>query len=136
MGWACPEGLPSGGQQVFSAWCRGSDDPLRVIVVGSEVFARIEAGGVYGTAGVPVGQGRWAHLAAVKQGATLTLYVNGKHAQTTAVPEYVRSMSTAVGIGFNPLCSPGEHFIGRISDFAFYARALTANEIKAAFDAP
>jgi DUF1680 family protein len=135
IGWACPESLPSGGGQVFSAWCRGSDDPLRVIVAGHEVFARIEAGAAYSTPGVYVEQGKWVHLAAVKQGATLTLYVNGKAAQTTAVQEYVRSMSTQIGIGFNPLIG-SEHFIGRIADVAFYARALTADEIKAAAKAP
>lgn len=135
-GWACPEGGQSGGQQIFSAWCRGSDDPLRVIVVGSSVYARIEAGAAFTTEGIPLEQGKWVNVAAVKQGTSLTLYVNGKPGKPVAVPERVRSTSTDIGIGFNPHFSGGEHFVGKISNFAFYARALTAEEILAAAEAP
>jgi len=132
--WVCPEGLPVQGiQQIFSAWCRGMDDPLRVTLDGSAVFARIEAGGAWGTAGVTLENGVWVHVAAVKEGTSLTLYVNGQAAQATAVPEYVRSQSTDIGIGFNPLYPGGEHFLGKMDDFAFYGRALTATEVEKAF---
>lgn len=128
--WVCPEGLPTSGiQQVFSAWCRGMDDPLRVTFDGDSLFARIEAGSAYGTKGVPLKNGEWVHVAAVKEGRTLALYVNGKAAHSTEVPEQVYSASTEIGIGFNPLYSGGEHFVGKIDDFAFYARALSADEI-------
>lgn len=128
--WVCPEGLPVAPGQIVSAWCRGGDDPLRVIVVGNEVFARIEGGGSFGTAGVPLVNARWTHIAAVKEGASLTLYVDGKPARTTAVPEYVRSESHLVGVGFNP-CLGGdvEHFTGKIAEVALYARALSGDEI-------
>lgn len=132
--WICPEGLPTQGlQQVLSAWCRGMDDPLRVTLDGTAVFARLEAGGSWGTAGAPLENGRWVHVAAVKEGTTLTLYVNAQPAHTTAVPEYVRSQSTTIGIGFNPLYPGGEHFIGKMDDFVFYARALSASEVEALF---
>lgn len=133
MAWACPEGLPSGGAQIFSAWCRGMDDPLRVMINGHDVSARIEAGGGWTTAGVPLDNGKWTHVAAVKEGTRLTLYIDGKPAQTVNVPEYIRSQSTEVGIGFNPLFSGGEHFTGKLGDFAFYARALSPSEIEKAY---
>ena len=133
-GWACVDGAPSGGEQIFSAWCRGSDDPLRVIVVNSSIYARIEAGAAYSTEGVPVERDKWIHVAAVKQAGTLTLYINGVRGKPVAVPENVRSMATGFGIGFNPHFSGGEHFVGRISSFAFYARALTADEVHRMFE--
>jgi hypothetical protein len=57
------------------------------------------------------------------------LYVNGERASTIDVPEAVHSAAEEIGIGFNPLFSGGEHFVGRIDDFALYARALTPEEI-------
>ncbi|HIJ65025.1 MAG TPA: LamG domain-containing protein [Candidatus Hydrogenedentes bacterium] len=128
--WVCPEGLPTKGlQQVFSAWCRGLDDPLRVTFDGDSLFARLEAGGSYGTAGVPMQNGEWIHAAAVKQGGKLTLYVNGQPAQSAQVPERVFSESMLIGIGYNPLYPAGERFIGKISDFALYAKALAAEDV-------
>lgn len=132
MAWVCPEGLPSSGQQVFSAWCRGMDDPLRVMLNGNEISARIEGGGSWGTPGVPVENGKWYHVAAVKEGTNLSLFIDGKKRQSTTVPEIVRSQSTLVGVGFNPLFGGGEHFVGCIDDCAFYARALRAEEIEKA----
>ena len=38
--------------QVFSAWCAGMDDPLRLVVEEGKLCARIEAGTAYGTEGV------------------------------------------------------------------------------------
>jgi hypothetical protein len=129
MAWACPEVLPSGGGQIFCAWSRGMDDPLRLIVVGNEVFARIEAGSFYSTPGAPLKPGVWVHVAAVKRGGVLTLYVDGKATGTAAVPERVHSESREVGIGFNPFFSGGEHFVGRIAGVRFYARAMSAEEV-------
>jgi hypothetical protein len=132
LGWACVDGPPTGGEQIFSAWCRGLDDPLRILVAGTSVSARMEAGSFIATEAVPIERGRWFHVAAVKQGATLTLYVNGVAGMPVKVPEHIHSASTEVGVGYNPNFIGGEHFVGRIADFAFYARALTAEEIKAA----
>jgi hypothetical protein len=128
--WICPEGLPvSSIKQVFSGWCRGGDDPLRLTIDGHAIFARIEGSGGGGTQGVELANGEWVHVAAVKQGTTLTLYVNGKSAQSTGIGEYIHSQSTQIGIGFNPLFPGGEYFKGKIDDFAFYARALSPEEI-------
>lgn len=132
--WVCPEGLPVGAvQQVFSAWCRGMDDPLRVTMSQDSVSARIEAGTAFATPGVKVENGKWIHVAAVKEGKMLRLYVNGKEVQKTEVPEIVHSQSAEIGIGFNPLFAGNEYFAGKIDDFAFYGKALSAAEIEKAF---
>jgi hypothetical protein len=51
---------------------------------------------------------------------------------TADVPETLRTHAEQLGIGFNPLFSGGEHLHGRLDDIAFYARALTPEEILAA----
>jgi hypothetical protein len=51
---------------------------------------------------------------------------------TADVPETLRTHAEQLGIGFNPFFSGGEHFHGRLDDIAFYARALTPEEILAA----
>ena len=127
--WVMPEGPPRGLQQIFSAWCRGNDDPLRVVINGDMLYAKMEAAQGASTPGVKVEPGKWIHVAAVKSGSTLLLYINGKKAQSAPAPEVVHSMSTQVGIGFNPLFSGNENFTGCLSDAVFYARALMAEQI-------
>ena len=133
--WIRPAGLPARGlQQVFSAWCKSGDDPLRITLEGERLFARIEnPKGGCGTRGVPVENGRWVHVAAVKQGTSLTLYVDGSPAHSVGTHRQIRSDSTAIGLGFNPMYAGGEHFAGAIDGFAFYARALTPEEIAALY---
>lgn len=130
--WIYPEALPAGTlQQVFSAWCQGMDDPLRVTLRDNGVFAGIEMGHAYATPVVPLAGQTWAHVAAVKAGPVLRLYVNGQEAATVAVPERIATRSTLVGLGFNPKFSGGEHFTGRIDGAAFHASALSAEDILA-----
>ena len=131
LAWFRPDDLVGSGiRQVFSAWCQSGDDPLRVTLEGGRLFARIEspAGGAT-TQGVALRVGEWVHVAAVKKGGKLTLYVNGTEAQSTGCAGHLPTKSTQVGIGFNPVYSGGEHFRGAIDNFAFYARALNGHEI-------
>ncbi|HOX40339.1 MAG TPA: glycoside hydrolase family 127 protein [Candidatus Brocadiia bacterium] len=127
----CPEGMPYGRLgQIFSAWAGGMDDPLRVVIHGDELFARIEAGSFFTTKGVKVENGKWIHVAAVKRGGKLELYVDGKAVQTVDVPAGVYSGCEAVGIGTNPRYTEhNERLKGRLDSFRFYARALSAEEI-------
>jgi hypothetical protein len=132
--WVYPEGLPTDRlHQVFSAWATGMDDPLRVVFDGPALFARIEARGVYGTAGVPAENGRWIHVATVKEGPRLSLYVDGELKQTADAPEWVFSAATDFALGANPHYGGNECFVGRIDDFAFHAQAFTAEEIAAVY---
>ncbi len=128
--WVYPESLPVGSiQQIFSGWCQGMDDPLRVTLRDNGVCAGIEAGQACATPVVPLTNATWVHVAAVKAGPVLQLYVNGKEAATANVPERITTRSTLVGIGFNPKFSGGEYFKGRIDGAAFYASALSAERI-------
>lgn len=132
--WICPESLPAiGMRQVLSLWCKPMDDPLRIVVQGDEISARIEAAGAWGTEGIRLEAGVWIHVVAVKRGATLTLYIGGRPQRTAAAPDRVRSASMMAGIGFNPLYAGGEHFIGKIDDATFYARALTTEEVQSVY---
>jgi hypothetical protein len=134
--WVCPHELPSDRlQQVFSAWSSGMDDPLRVVLHGRSLHARIEAGRVFGTEGVLVQADQWIHVATVKQSKQLRLYVNGELRHTAEVPERVLSAATDFALGGNPhYRGENECLAGRIDDFTLYARALSAEEILESYE--
>ncbi|MCL4734072.1 MAG: glycoside hydrolase family 127 protein [Candidatus Omnitrophica bacterium] len=129
--WVCVDEYPVGRiGQIFSAWARGGDDPLRVLVEGDHLFARIEGAGNWGTPGVKVPKGEWIHLAAVKRGGHLEIWVNGKKAAECGAPgELLNSACEAFALGGNPFYPGSEFFVGKIDDFALYARALSDEEI-------
>ena len=132
--WVCPEGLPTPHiVQIFSAWCAGGDDALRVTIEGDQVSARIEAGSFHATEGFPITEGEWFHVAAVKQADKLSLYVNGELRHTAQAPHVVHSNAEDFALGANPHFTGHEYFRGRIDALSLYARALTAAEIAAAY---
>lgn len=123
--------LPTGRLgQVFSAWCAPMDDPLRVCVDRGRLCARIEAGQGYGTEGVAVTAGRWYHVAAVKAGTRLTLFVDGRAGPAATVPVFVRSSARDFAVGGNPHYSGDEFLAAQLADLSFFARALPAEEIQ------
>jgi len=133
--WVMATAMPGGKHargQVFSAWCASMDDPLRVCIEGGKLFARVEAEGrFFGTEGAAVKLKTWYHVAAVKKGATLTLYVNGQAKGTAKVPAAVSSAATDFAIGGNPHFTGFSEFLpGRFADLRFHVRALSAEEIK------
>lgn len=130
--WIRPEALGTPGlQQVFSAWRRASDDPLRITIEGGAVHARIESpAGFFSTADVPLREGEWTHVAAVKQGRQLTLYVNGAAGAPVAVPEKLSSSSLEAAFGANPRYPGGEYFRGCISNAVFFARTISPDELQ------
>jgi uncharacterized protein len=132
--WVCPRGLPTDRlHQVVSAWCAGMDDPLRVVLQGAQVWARIEAQQVYGTEGLPAENGKWMHVAAVKRGARLEFYVNGELRRHVAVPEFIFSPAQDIAIGANPHFSGNECLVGEVDSFGFHGEALSADEIAAIY---
>jgi DUF1680 family protein len=115
--------------QVFSGWHSVMDDPLRVCVEGGRLFARIEAGAGYSTPGVVIEPESWHHVAAVKAGEKLTLYLDGKSRGSVTVPVELDSAATDFAIGGNPHYS-GDEFLGcRVADLRLYARALAPDEV-------
>jgi DUF1680 family protein len=122
--------LPAGRLgQIFSAWAGPMDDPLRLCVDKGKLFARIEAGQGYGTSGFPVETGRWYAMAVVKAGSQLTLFVDGKPVSSVTVPMFVRSNARDFALGGNPHFGGNEFLAAQFSDLAFYARALSKEEI-------
>lgn len=117
--------------QVVSAWARGMDDPIRVCVDRGQLYARIEAGNAYSTPGVPITVGDWHCVAAVKDGATLTLWLNGKARASADVPSTISSSSRMLGLGGNPLFAGNEYLAIDVIDLNLWGRALTADEIAA-----
>jgi hypothetical protein len=136
LAWVCPEKGPEGRlAQIFSAWAQGGDDPLRVTIEGGKLFARIEGGGAFSTKGYPVEWGKWIHVAAVKEGPRLRLYVNGGQVDETGVPEEILGTTAEdIALGANPHHTGPEFYTGRIQDFAFYGMAMGAEEVKRRFE--
>lgn len=131
------EALPEGRLgQVFSAWTAPSDDPLRLVIDRGRLYARIEAGAGYSTEGAPVATGRWYTAVAVKEGARLTLYLDGKPAGAATVPYAIRSNTREVALGGNPRFAGNEFLKARFAGFILRSRALGPDEIGAALDAP
>ncbi len=128
------EGPRGGGDLwLFSAWCADKDDPLRIVITRqNEIVALIETSkATYKIPAVPVEKGTWVHLAVVKGGKTLTLYLNGKPRGTVAVPEIIESESNAIGLSSNPAApSHADRYVGGMDDFAFYGRALSKEEVE------
>jgi hypothetical protein len=116
--------------QVFSAWAGGMDDPLRLVVQEGRLHARIEAGAGYSTEGVPLEVGRWYHVAGVKQGTKLTLYVDGKPCSTCKAPPVVASNAVDFALGGNPNYHGPEFLPAKFADLKFYARALSEEEVR------
>jgi hypothetical protein len=129
--WVCPEALPTDGlYQIVSAWAAGMDDPIRICIQGADLFARIEARAGFSSRGVPLEGGRWVHIAAVKAGTKLSLYVNGELKQTADVPEWNATGARDLALGANPHWRGGpEYLLGKLDDYRFYAQALAAEQI-------
>jgi hypothetical protein len=123
--------LPQGRVgQVFSAWAAGMDDPLRIVVDGGRLFARVEAGAFFSTPGTSILGDRWYAIVAVKRGGQLMLHLDGKLAGSCAVPEYSQTRATECALGGNPNYGGNEFLAARFADFGFYARAWDDAEIR------
>ena len=68
----------------------------------AKLYARIEAGVGYGIQGFPLETDKWYHVAGVKQGVKLTLYIDGQAYSTTGAPPVLVSSAADFAIGGNP----------------------------------
>lgn len=69
----------------------------------------------------------WNHVAAVLNGQSATLYMNGQLAGTTTLT-YLPNLSS-VNLAIGALDYPGRYFNGMIDEVRIYNRALTADDI-------
>ena len=131
-----PLGLPRepvDRSALFSAWARSMDDPLRVYVKDDLLQVGIEGGGNAGLTGEPIPFGEWTHVAVVKNGIDLTLYLNGEEAAGQGAATLDRTAAVNVALGANPNYSGDEYFTGRLAEFALYGRAMSAEEVRQVF---
>jgi uncharacterized protein len=116
--------------QIFSAWTAGGDDPLRLVLDKGKLHARIEnSAGSSSTPGFDLTTNEWHHIAAVKKDNRLHLYISGNKRAETSAPANLVTGSRGVALGGNPLYNGNEFLKAQFSDFQFYARALSADEI-------
>jgi DUF1680 family protein len=116
--------------QVFSAWCAAGDDPLRLVVENGQFFARVEGGRGAATGGAPLAAGKWHHLAAVREGDVLTLFLDGQPVASTAMPDNLKSKAKRCAIGGNPLYKGSPEFLAAsFRDFMLWNRALSDEEV-------
>ena len=116
--------------QVFSAWAAGMDDPLRLTVEGGKLSARVEAGIFLSTSGVAIAAGEWHHVAAVKQGTRLELFLDGQPAGSCAAPEFSTTTAHDCALGGNPHFTGNEFLAATFADFGLWERALSVAEIQ------
>lgn len=122
--------------QVFSMWAAGMDDPLRLTIDQGRLFARIEAQQGYSTPGVPVEIGAWHHVATVKHGSRLTLYLDGQPRGDAPVPQFISTVARNCALGGNPNFSGNEFLAADFAEFTLAYRAFTAEEVSALAKSP
>jgi hypothetical protein len=80
--------------------------------------------------------GKWHHLAAVADGSSLSLYLDGESMAVGGKPTTGYGTSTdPFNIGFGVWDASGNYFTGAIDDVAVFDRALSAVEVKNQFTA-
>ncbi len=120
----------AGKRQIWSGWRVQSDDPLRIVIEGGLMYAKIEtATAYYGTGGVPFQMRCWMHIGVVKAGEKLTLYLNGKPVAWGKVPATITSTASHFALGRNPFTREDESLHASFSDLRLYSKALSAETI-------
>jgi len=86
------------------------------------------------TGSTPLTAGQWYHVAAVMQGNTAMIYVNGV-LDTSGTPPWTRQANwNPVSIGGDFVYGGGRYFDGRIDDVWIYNRALSQEEINQTYN--
>ena len=132
--WVCPRGFPiSDGSwhQIVSAWCANANDPIRLGVTGDELKVSLEQpnGGSCAFSCGRVENGKWIHVALVKEFAELRMYLDGRLIGKRPLAATLELGAKEIGIGCNPNYSGAEAFSGEISDVLFTREAVSEQEL-------
>lgn len=85
------------------------------------------------TAGSAISSSTWHHLVGTYDGTNAYLYVDGVLAQTTAATGAISTNNSVWTIGRT--VGGASHFDGTLDEIKVFSRALSANEVKAEYDA-
>ncbi len=105
---------------------REKKDTLQFIKFTSHGFQYFNGEGQSRRLGYDVPVDQWTHLAAVKDGTRLRVYLDGRETASADVPFGMPDLP--VYLGGDP--SAREMMVGRLDDVRIYDRALTAGEIR------
>jgi putative lipoic acid-binding regulatory protein len=146
--WVYLTGKPSEVASIANKWNESADDEFFFGLAPDQtpIFAWHTTGGsswgtlaydyASGTAAVPLST--WTHVAVVRNGATVSFYVNGTLSGSAAAMDTspFRGGTNPLRIGGQARGGPSRYFPGRIDELRIYGRALTQEEIQADLNAP
>ena len=81
---------------------------------------------------MPIKAGQWHHLAAVKRGTALQLFLDGNLAGSSPAPEFPVTAARDCALGGNPHYAGNEHLAATFADFGLWARAWSEPELRQA----
>jgi hypothetical protein len=147
-GWVYLTGAPSEVASIVNKWSQSNEDEY-VFALGGDrrlLFAWHTTGSStwgspaynYTTGGAQVPLNTWTHVAVVRNGATLSFYVNGalSHSVSAMDTNPFRNGTNSLRVGGQGRGGMNRYFPGRIDDARIYNRALTLAEIQAAMNTP
>jgi len=127
---------PSSGTQYCTIFSHPGD--FSVYIVDGILQISISYNGNLGSSSIPTYQkpivGTWQHVALVKNGAGVTLYLNGTVIETTTISGYTgpSTQSNAFNIGRD---SGSTYFAGGLDEFRLYSTALTQAQVQSDMNA-
>ncbi len=109
-------------QRTFAMWMRPSDDRLYYRISSTQ------ASSVGGNSSIQIPVGEWTHVAYVKRGNRLTLYLNGLEDSSRAIPGSVIANDGDIYIGDAPWSSG---LAAVLDDYRIYQHGMTATQAEA-----
>jgi hypothetical protein len=136
--WLLIDGDPAAVRRTIVVQGAAADPTVEVFVeAGTSAIgmrARTGPGAADTTAVIPLVAGRWIHLACVKDGDSLVLYIDGASRLRHRLSAPVTGTDGPLVLGAPSSSLPG--FTGRIEDLRLYDTSLTASEVAAMPGAP
>jgi hypothetical protein len=138
--WVKPNSF-TGLSSLLSKWAQGIDDEFTFMLTASGNLSlgwHSQGGDTYATAAYnsanssgTVPPGRWSHILVVRQGPTITFYINGVAAGTSAAADNfpLRNGSHVLRIGAEGDAA-GRYLNGAMDEVAIWNRALSLSEVE------